>query len=205
MQNLTVVEVRESYLGDAGEPCWEIYSETEDGKVRHVNVMPRKVVAWRAAEYGLDVEADTETILDILLHECFIGALENDPEGDPAAKAGMVVKVTGRMKAMGFIEGAEVPVSFHTTPDPSKALRAHKLRLDRVKQKVAKITSPGRKNGVPDPLDLIRKHRPSEKDRQECRDATEEFRSKFWGDGMIDHSRVAYNHPPLPGRDVLQE
>lgn len=54
-------------LDVGGRPCWVVRQRRGDGG-DHAHVFPPETLAWRAIEYGID-PADTDTLLELILHE----------------------------------------------------------------------------------------------------------------------------------------
>ncbi|MFB6776484.1 hypothetical protein ACFCX0_03425 [Streptomyces sp. NPDC056352] len=71
---------RERLIGET--PCWEVAFVKPDGN-GHKVLMPQNILEWRAAEYGID-PTDTETLLDIVLHEPHL-PVEEPGEDEPQA------------------------------------------------------------------------------------------------------------------------
>lgn len=114
--------------------CWRVIAKDATGAgVTHI--FPHATLAWRAAEYGID-PADTEALLDVILHEPFLPDLDDPDEAaqDPAARAGMTVparKARGRIR-----KGDPVPVRLHNADTIADARQAHLMRIDAIKDTV---------------------------------------------------------------------
>lgn len=61
----TVESVEEQRHGDT--ECWHVVTRASDGHGL-THVFPKAALEWRAAEYGIS-PADTDTLLDAILHE----------------------------------------------------------------------------------------------------------------------------------------
>jgi hypothetical protein len=75
-----VESVEEQRHGDT--ECWHVVTRAGDGHGL-THVFPKATLEWRAAEYGLD-PADTDTLLDVVLHEQLF-----DTETAEAAKSSL--------------------------------------------------------------------------------------------------------------------
>lgn len=67
----------------AGTPCWVVHQTRGDGSA-HVHVFPPETLAWRATEYGID-PADTDTLLELILHEPHMAPLPGGSDRFSAA------------------------------------------------------------------------------------------------------------------------
>jgi len=127
-----------------GTPVWMVGMLKPDGSI-HAHAFPPSAIEWRMAEYGFDT---VDEALDVVLHEPFAV----DPQDsfqrltDPAAQAGMVVRMPGR--------SVDEPVCLHNAPTIAAAREAHRLRIADAKTRV-RVNPP---KGKPDPLDIIREH-----------------------------------------------
>lgn len=65
-------------LDVGGRPCWAVHQRRGDGS-NHVHVFPPETLAWRAIEYGID-PADTDTLLELILHEPHMAHLPAGPD-----------------------------------------------------------------------------------------------------------------------------
>lgn len=63
---------------------WEIHTQRDDGS-KHLILMPKSTLDFRAAEYGID-PTDVDTLLDIIIHERLIPTPEEE-DADPKLKA----------------------------------------------------------------------------------------------------------------------
>lgn len=140
-----------SVTEDPDKPwLWHVLYEDPHGDTRG-HIFPKNTLAWRAAEYGID-PTDTETLLDIVLHEPF-APHPDDPltaADDPAAAAGLTSPAPvarGRVR-----RGDPVPTTLCTAENTEKAREAHLLRIEYAKANRARIRSPKGKN---DPLAVI--------------------------------------------------
>ncbi|MFC8447679.1 hypothetical protein [Kitasatospora sp. NPDC057223] len=138
--NFTVERIEEDT--NNGREIWIVVMVDESGsRVNHA--IPKDTLLWRAAEYGID-PTDTETLLDIILHEPYIP----DPRlNDPPAAAAVRAVVNGK----------RVPATLATAATTADARTAHLARVLHVKANVRRISSPQGK-GVKNPLDAIHGH-----------------------------------------------
>lgn len=127
MDERTITEITEGVIGET--LTWQVRMTDAEGK-EHVHVFPQETLAWRAAEYGID-PADTDTLLDIILHEPFLPdlAVPAAAATDPAARAGLNAS-TLASKGSAAVE----PVQLHNAPSTSVAREAHQLRIAGVKR-----------------------------------------------------------------------
>jgi hypothetical protein len=154
----TVTRVNEYHPNPYTE-CWQLMMLKPDG-FGHGYLFPKATLEYRAGEYGIDPE-DTETLLDIVLHEPFLPDL-SDPAShtsDPAWQLGVrghALHPLGRIRA-----GDMVPADLWTASTIDDARTAHLARIDHVKSNIVRVTS-AVKAGMAarggDPLDLIRAH-----------------------------------------------
>ncbi len=63
---------------------WEIHSQDETG-MKHMHLIPKAGLDYRAAEYGID-PTDVDTLLEVILSETHMPTAEQE-EMDPALKA----------------------------------------------------------------------------------------------------------------------
>lgn len=146
MDERTITEIAEGVIGETA--TWQVGMVDAEGRT-HIHVFPQEALAWRAAEYGID-PSDTDTLLDIILHEPFLpdlGTLEG-AAADPAARPGLTAAALG---AKGV---AAEPVQLHNAPTTKAARDAHLLRIDNVKQAHCVQVPAGK--GVKDPRTAIR-------------------------------------------------
>ncbi len=66
--------------------CWEVALLKTDGTI-HRHIMPKAALDFRAAEYGID-PADTDTLLEIILHEPHLSVVDDPTSGPRYADAG---------------------------------------------------------------------------------------------------------------------
>lgn len=147
MDERTITEITEGVIGET--LTWQVHMADAGGK-RHIHVFPQETLTWRAAEYGID-PADTDTLLDIILHEPFLPDL-GTPEAavaDPAARAGLNVTTVA---AKGSATVA--PVQLHNAPSTRVAREAHELRIADVKRRTRIQVATGK--GKRDPRGEIR-------------------------------------------------
>ncbi|MCX5522191.1 hypothetical protein OG342_04820 [Streptomyces bobili] len=80
-------EVSETITRQIGEQtCWQVSLVRPDGNtVNHI--MPTSALDWRAAEYGID-PTDTETLMEILLHEPHMAMVDDPQHGSQYADSG---------------------------------------------------------------------------------------------------------------------
>jgi hypothetical protein len=110
----TVESVEEQRHGDTD--CWHVVTRAADGHGL-THVFPKATLEWRAAEYGIDL-ADTDTLLDVILHEQLL-----DEE-----------------------EAASVPVDLFEAPSTARARAAHLARIGGCKEKRERIVLDGKSN-----------------------------------------------------------
>lgn len=100
---------------------------------RYAHVMPKDTIEWRAAEYGLDPDADLDTIQDIILHERFSEippgrGLYDAPTVEDARAAILDVVAAARSRSQaaraGRLPAAALKARDQTTGDARKAWRA---------------------------------------------------------------------------------
>ena len=144
---MTVESATADLVGDTD--CWRVIVKDGTG-AGYNHVFPVSTLAWRAAEYGIDT-TDTETLLDVILHEPHLPDLDDPDEAakDPAARAGMTVPSPishGRVR-----KGDLVPVRLHNALTIDDARAAHLMRINAIKTTV-RIDLP---TGKPSPLKPI--------------------------------------------------
>lgn len=122
MDTYTITDVHE-YRPDRNTPCWMIVMERPDGNT-HLHVFPKTAVDWRMAEY----DVDTETALDMLLHEPFAANLRDPGETPPLFTADSVE--AARDSHLALLERAKKEV-VHAVVAPSKARTADPLDVIR--------------------------------------------------------------------------
>lgn len=140
------------YYPNPHTPCWLVETRRSDDGNLHRHIFPKATLAYRAAEYGID-PADTDTLVDIVLHEPFAPS-PDDPytaADDPAPAAGLLSPATAARGTAAV--GDLVPTTLANAKTIEKAREAHLLRIQYAKTHVAKVTSP---KGKPDPLAPIR-------------------------------------------------
>ncbi|MEU6234414.1 hypothetical protein [Kitasatospora sp. NPDC047058] len=119
-----------------GVPHWVVVMTATDGS-RHQHAFPKDTVTWRAAEYGINVD-DTETLLDVILHEPYITPA--DVQAEPLtlttakskndAKAAHLARIAA-VKKRRRIDGIKAPAD-RGKPDPLAAIRVHRNAPERV-------------------------------------------------------------------------
>lgn len=145
----TVTDVATERLGSEAVPVWRVRTADAEGHI-HEHIFPHVTLAWRAAEYGID-PADTQALLDVILHEPLLPDLDDPSEAakDPAALAGMTVPAR---QARGPVrKGDPVPVRLHNADTIDDARTAHLLRISAIKSTV-RVDPPER---GPNPLKPI--------------------------------------------------
>ena len=140
------------YFPNPDTPCWYVDMQRPDGSLRR-HVFPKTILAWRAAEYGIDAD-DTETLLDIVLHEPFAPHPDNPltANTDPVLAAGLLSRAVvsrGTTRA-----GDLVPTTLYTADTTEQAREAHLMRIEHAKNEVVRIRAP--KASSRDPLDTIK-------------------------------------------------
>jgi hypothetical protein len=79
--------IQESQARTVGEtPCWEVALLKPDGTL-HRHRLPTVALEWRAAEYGID-PADTDALLEIILHEPHLPMVDDEILGPRYADNG---------------------------------------------------------------------------------------------------------------------
>ncbi|MET9517409.1 hypothetical protein [Streptomyces sp. NPDC002994] len=152
-QTYEVISVTE-YFPNPDTPCWMVTMRRPDNGL-HQFLFPQATLAHRAAEYGIDA-ADTDTLLDIVLHEQFAPHPE-DPvtaADDPVAKAGLrspAVASRGTVRV-----GDLVPTTLYTASTTAEARVAHLMRIEHAKTHVVRVAAPSDAQAA-DPLDVIRR------------------------------------------------
>lgn len=111
----------------SGGAFFQVTFDREDG-TRHGLVFPIDTLAWRAAELGLDPDADRDELIDMLLHEPFMrpelpGATPR--EGALATHRGRVAEAKSRI---------EITTS-KARQDPLQMLRSHPVTADQVNRR----------------------------------------------------------------------
>lgn len=95
-----------------------------DDSLLHGYFFPVETLTCRAAELGLDVDADTEQLLDIVLHEPFING-----EAPPQAR--------GQHPHLARIADAKTRVTIRLDPtlaaDPLDVIRRHRIPPEQVR------------------------------------------------------------------------
>lgn len=102
------------------EQWWGV-SQRGPQDLPQLHVFPPYLLVHRAVEYGVD-PADSRTLLDLVLHERFLTHAEMDPD------------------APDFVYNC----------DPVTALRAHRARLDTVRQRARVVDPDGLLNQIHD-------------------------------------------------------
>ncbi|MCQ8831751.1 hypothetical protein [Streptomyces malaysiensis] len=136
---------------DTERDLWSITYQDVAGTVRH-HVFPKNTLEWRAAEYGID-PTDTDTLLDIVLHEPHTPHPDDrlSADDDPAAAAGLMSMAPvsrGTVRA-----GDLVPTTLYTAETVEQAREAHLLRIQHTKANRVRVSVP---KGSKDPFDAIR-------------------------------------------------
>lgn len=132
-----VTNVDESF-STHGTELWRVTSMRPDNLL-HCHVFPKTTMASRAAEYGIE-PTDTDTLLDIVLHEPYmINPLDHfyDEDEDPAFKAGLMGKaktVVQHLHTGKVIRPGETMAAWCYNCDEETARKAHLLRLDHCKK-----------------------------------------------------------------------
>jgi hypothetical protein len=147
-EELTVAGVDRITAGNTD--CWSVtYIRGDGSKLNHV--FPVDALAWRAAEYDIDL-ADTATLLDIVLHEPHMP----DPSHvDPPAAAA--------------IGPAGVPTTLATAASRADARAAHLARIEHTKKHIIRIAPSATGRGT-DPLRKIHDTAPDHARYREIRD-----------------------------------
>lgn len=170
------VESVSEHLDNPSNPCWMIRMLKPDGTV-HAHVMPKSTLAWRAAEYGIS-PADTDTLLDMALHEIW-APHPDDPVTageDPAVAAGLTVPAPASRGAGA--KGHAVPVTLYTARTAAEAREAHLLRIQYTKANRVRVVPPA---SDADPLDVIRQEGVDPQDVAACQAHVDETRRRHRG------------------------
>ena len=187
-----IIEAGE-YFPNPDTPCWYVDMRRPDGGTRR-HVFPQTTLAWRAAEYGIDPN-DTETLLDIVLHEHFAPHPDNPltAADDPVLAAGMLAPAVvsrGTTRA-----GEPVPVTLYTADTTEQARKAHLMRIEHAKTEVVRVRAP---KGHRDPLDLIRQAGVDPDQVATFTKRVDEHRRRLRGEHLPRH-----NEPAPPPRDTV--
>ena len=111
---------------------WEIHTQKDNG-AKHLILMPKAALDFRAAEYGID-PTDVDQLLDILLHERLIPTQEDE-------------KFSPELKA------AALPWLFETTnTDDARKYHLQRIRKAKVQFQIKgnKVLDPIRRGHIPD-------------------------------------------------------
>ncbi|MFG3051911.1 hypothetical protein ACGFZP_13300 [Kitasatospora sp. NPDC048239] len=128
---MDVFAITETYqaTSSTGGTFWVVVTTSQAGE-RHQHAFPTDTLLWRAAEYGIDPD-DTETLLDIILHEPHITPAEAlaEPVTLAAARTTGEAKTAhlariAAVKARRRITGIKAPAG-KSTPDPLAPIRSH--------------------------------------------------------------------------------
>lgn len=139
------------YYPNPDTPCWLVEAFRSDGHTyRHI--FPKATLAYRAAEYGID-PADTDQLIDIVLHEPFAPSPDDalTAADDPAIAAGLF---SPAVSARGTVRAGDMrPTTLFTAATTADAREAHLLRIQYAKVHTAEFVMP---KGKPDPLKTLR-------------------------------------------------
>lgn len=127
-ETLTVTAVTRTLIGTAD--CWLVEQAHPDG-TPHLHVFPTDTLAWRAAEYGIDL-ADTDTLLDIVLHEPHLPGddrLLPTAANRDAARADLLARIADTKTNHVHVISPQDrrPDSTGPTPDPLDLIRRHTI------------------------------------------------------------------------------
>lgn len=139
----TVIAVND-YYPNPETPCWAVDMMKPDG-TPHRHVFPKDTLAWRAAEYGID-PADTEQLMDIVLHEPWAPHPDDalTAAEDPVLAAGMLAPAVASRGTVAA--GDPVPTTLYTARTTAEAREAHLMRISYAKARV-RVTGPQGKGG----------------------------------------------------------
>jgi hypothetical protein len=144
--NYEINDLKE-YWPNPETACWMVEATRASDGQKYRHIFPKTTLAYRAAEYGID-PADTETLIDIILHEPF-AASPDDPvtaPNDPALAAGLTAVA---VVARGTVKvGQQTNVTLFNADSIAQAREAHLLRIRHAKTATV-LTLP---QGRPDPL-----------------------------------------------------
>lgn len=133
---ITLSEVQETPDGT------EVYlvKETPNG-ARDVHSFPLETLEWRAAEYDID-PADTDTLIDVIIHEPYMPDPGNpaNVRSDAAAAAGYVSPAVEPRRGVGPLE--LMPTTLMSAETPALARGAHLARIADVKAIRAHVKRP---------------------------------------------------------------
>ena len=139
------------YYPNPDTPCWLIEARRPDGDTyRHI--FPKATLAYRAAEYGVN-PADTDTLIDIILHEPFAPSPDDQLTAgeDPAIAAGLM---SPAIVSRGTVRAGDLrPTTLYSAATTDEAREAHLLRIQYAKTHTAKLVPA---KGKPDPLAPLR-------------------------------------------------
>ncbi|RAJ70287.1 hypothetical protein K378_01452 [Streptomyces sp. Amel2xB2] len=125
-----------------------LVKEAPDGQ-RDFHSFPLETLEWRAAEYDID-PADTDALIDIIVHEPFLPDA-GDPAnvyGDAAAAAGFVSPAVEARRGVAPLE--LMPTTLMSAETPELARGAHQARIANAKATRAHVKRP-RGKGRKDP------------------------------------------------------
>lgn len=113
-------------LTRSGAACWRVIYDKPDG-TQHLHLFPLDTLEWRAAELELDLDADREQLLDVVLHEPYV-----QPESAGAARSLLTADTLAehRTAHLARIAAAKqrVTIGRHRGgKDPLDVIRAHPL------------------------------------------------------------------------------
>jgi len=152
-----VTNVDETY-STHGTELWRVTSLRPDN-VLHCHVFPKTTMQSRAAEYGID-PTDTNTLLDIVLHEPYmVSPLDHfyDEDEDPVVKAGLMgtaKTVIHNLRTGKTIRPGEPMAAWCYNCCEETARQAHLMRLDHCKKNRVHVLDTSSK------LAIIRKDSP---------------------------------------------
>lgn len=131
-----VTNVDETYATH-GMELWRVTSMRPDN-ILHCHVFPKTTMQSRAAEYGIDPN-DTDTLLDIVLHEPYmVSPLDHfyDEDEDPVVKAGLMgtaKSVIQNLRTGKVIRPGEPMAAWCYNCCEETARDAHLMRLNHCK------------------------------------------------------------------------
>ena len=131
----TVQEARQRRI--AGNPVWEVRMLRADGQP-HAHIMPTAALDYRAAEYGID-PADTDSLLEVLLHEPFMEPAEDEDGQRPGWADGSVDLWTAdntdaaREAHLNRVKGSRVRIEVRGVPGLTPIRTGHQPDSARIR------------------------------------------------------------------------
>lgn len=174
MPDTYLIDTVEEYFPKPDMACWVVRFIKPDGNGHHY-LFPQDSLLSRAAEYGIDPK-DTETLLDIIMHEQFVTP-DDDEKALPDMKSPALTN-QGRHR-----KGDLVPTDLFNAATIDDARAAHLARIDYAKKTKAQVSMP--KGLKANPLDVIKaRHLEISTDdafKEKC-DAVKNYRASVRGE-----------------------